>query len=141
MPLAFFFVSNVLWIIINVEVGSKFKSMHIMIFLLLLSSGMLQHAKNQNFKNVQFYGRSQDFFGGLFFKNIQKNFQKIFKKFLKISKNFLKKIAKMHYLSIVYTQFNRAWVQFLRFWTKKAICRKFLRKFSKVFLRKLLKMH
>ena len=39
----------------------------------------------------------------------------------------------MHYFSIVFSQFNKAWGQFLRVWRKNAIFRKFLRKFSKIF--------
>ena len=40
--------------------------------------------------------------------NIPKNFQKIVKRFSKIFKNFLKKIAKMHYFRLVFSQFNQA---------------------------------
>ena len=105
------------------------------------------------------HGRSQDFFSGgggetLFQKNFQKilkkyskniqkilknskNFQKYSKNIWKIFKNFLKKFAKNAYFSIVFSQFNEATGQFLRVWTKNAICRKFLRTFSKIFLRKL----
>ena len=75
------------------------------------------------------HGRSQDFFrgGGTLF---QKKFQKILRKFLTI---FLRKLLKMHYFSLVFSQFKKAWGNFLRVWTKNAICRKFLRKFSKSF--------
>ena len=38
----------------------------------------------------------------------------------------------MHYLSIVFSQFNNTCVNFFRVWTKNAICRKCLRKFSKI---------
>ena len=112
-----------------------------------------------------YHERSQNFFwGGTLFqkilkkfsKNIQKTFkkiQKIFKNTQKISKNFkkystdfrkflkifLRKMLKMHYFSIVFSQFNKARGQFLRVWTKNATCRKFLRKFWKNFLKKIVK--
>ena len=38
-------------------------------------------------------------------------------------------------------KFNKPSIQILRVWTKNAICRKFVRKFSKIFLWKLRKMH
>ena len=100
-------------------------------------------------KDQVLHGRSQDFFrgGGTLFqkifqkilkefsKNVQIIFQKIFKKISKTFKNFLMKIAKMHYFRLVFSQFNQAWGQFLRVWTKNAISRKF----SKNFLQKIVK--
>ena len=59
------------------------------------------------------HGRSQDFFRGEHF----------FKKFQKILKN-IKKISK------IFKKINKPSIQFMRVWTKNAICRKFLRKFS-----------
>ena len=53
------------------------------------------------------YGRRQDFFLG----NTSK-----------ILKDFHKQIAKMHYFSIFFKQFNKACVKFLRGWTKNANC-------------------
>ena len=51
----------------------------------------------------------------------------------KIFKMFLKKIAKMHYFSILFTKFHKAIIPFLRVWTKNdASSKKFLRKFSKI---------
>ena len=86
-----------------------------------------------------------------FVKKFSKNFQKIFKNFQKNSKNFrkflkffLRKLLKMYYFSISFSQVNKAGGQFLRVWTKNASCRNFLRKFwkfPKVCLRKLWKMH
>ena len=100
-------------------------------------------------------GVARNFFGGnTFSKNSQKilkNFQKyskniqtiskIFKKILKNFKKFqkiiIRKVLKVHNFSRVFSQFNKARGQFLRVWAKNSNCRKFLRKFSKVFLRKL----
>ena len=62
--------------------------------------------------------------------------QEILRKFAKIFKIILKKIAKMQYFSTFFTKFNKPCVKCLRVWTKNAICRSFLRKFSKVFYRK-----
>ena len=67
------------------------------------------------------------------FKNIQKIFQKFSKKFRKFLIIFLRKLLKMDYFSLVFSQLNKARGQFLRVWMKSAICRKFLRKFSKIF--------
>ena len=39
----------------------------------------------------------------------------------------------MHYFSILFTESNHAWVQFLSVWMKNAFCGKFLRKLSKKF--------
>ena len=50
----------------------------------------------------------------------------------------------MHYFRLVFSQFNQAWGQFLRVWTKNAISRKFLRKFWKIFKsfrKKIAKIH
>ena len=65
-------------------------------------------------------------------KKFLKIFSKISKNLWKIFKNFLKKFAKMHYFSIVFSQFNEARRQVLWVWTKTAICRKFLKKVSYV---------
>ena len=61
--------------------------------------------------------------------NFQKNYKKISKNFQKI---FLRKLLKMDYFSIIFSQLNKWWGQFLRVRTKNAICRNFLRKFSKI---------
>ena len=69
------------------------------------------------------------------FKNFQKyakNFKKISKIFRKFLKFFLRKLLKIHYFSIGFSQVNNAGRQFLRVWTKKAICKKFMGKFSKI---------
>ena len=71
--------------------------------------------------------------GDTFSKKFSKNSKRIFKKysnnfpknFQKIFKDFLKKIAKMHYFRLVFSQFNQALGQFLRVWTKKIIYWKF----------------
>ena len=75
-------------------------------------------------------GLARIFFGGgnTFSKNISKKLKKIkkiFKNIQKISKNFrkflkifLRKLLKMHYFSIVFSQFNEARAQFLRVWIK-----------------------
>ena len=47
-----------------------------------------------------------------------KKISKMFGKFLKI---FLRNLLKMHYFSIVFSQFNEAMGQFLQVWTKNAI--------------------
>ena len=82
--------------------------------------------------------RSQDLFwwGTLFQKNFQKIcikdsiiFQKNLKKFRKFLKIFLRKMLKMDYFRIVFSQFNNARGQFLRVWTENAICRKIKKKF------------
>ena len=87
-------------------------------------------------------GVARIFSGGNTFKKFSKNFQKYskdfqekFKKFSKIFKNFLKKIAKMLYYSIVFSQLNNAPGQVLGVWTKNAIFRMLLIKFSKIFKR------
>ena len=86
------------------------------------------------------HGRSQDFFGGegTLSKNIQIFSKKYFRQFLKI---FLRKLLKMQYVSIVFSQFNNAWGQLLRDWTKNAM-QEIFEKHSKIFkgfLRKLRK--
>ena len=92
-------------------------------------------------------GVARIFSGGEhFFKNCQKIFKKFSKNFQKISKIFkifFTKIAKMHYFSIVFSQFNMAWVQFFTFGRKTKFAGNLwenFRKFSNVFLPKLLKM-
>ena len=87
-------------------------------------------------------GVARIFFGGghifkkfskNFLKNFQKQstkFQKNLKNFQKNYKNFVKKIAKNGFPSIFFKKFNKPSIQFLRVWTKNAICRQFLRKFS-----------
>ena len=72
------------------------------------------------------------------FQKISKNFQKITKNFSKNYKFFQQKQLKMDSFSIFCTKFNKPSIQFLRVWTKNAICCKFLRRFSKIVLRKLL---
>ena len=59
--------------------------------------------------------------------------EKISKNVRKCLKVFLRKLLKIHYFRNVFSQFTNAWGQFLRVWTKNAICRKFLRKLSKIF--------
>ena len=83
------------------------------------------------------HGPSQDFFRGgeHFFKNISKKLKKIkkiFKNIQKISKNFrkflkifLRKLQKMHYFSIFFSQFNEAMAQFLRVLTKTQFAENF----------------
>ena len=44
--------------------------------------------------------------------------RKFLRKFSKILKNFLKKIEKMHYFRLVFSQFNQAWVNFSAFGRK-----------------------
>ena len=65
------------------------------------------------------------------FKKFQKNFPKLSKKVQKNYKNFVKKIAKNGVLSIFFKKFNKPSIPFLRVWTKKASCRKFLENFGK----------
>ena len=96
------------------------------------------------------HGRSRDFFVGggtqfkKFFKKYSKRFQSNFKNFRTILKIFVRKILKLHYFSIGFSQANKARGQFLSVWTKNAICRKWLSIFSKIFknfLKKIAKMH
>ena len=97
------------------------------------------------------HGGRQDFSRGETlqknFKKLSKSFENIFKKFkhgtkifwtfLKI---FLRKMLIMHYFTIAFSQFNKAWGQVLGVWTKNIICRKSLRKFSQIFKNFLMKI-
>ena len=60
------------------------------------------------------FGRTTQFVG---------NFEKIFK-------NFPKKIAKMHYFSIFFNEFNKPCVNLLQIWSKNANCVEILRKLN-----------
>ena len=79
---------------------------------------------------------------------MSKNLQKFFKKFQIIFRNILKfffrTFLNIHYFSIGFSKCNNAPRDFLRVWTKSAICRKFMRKFSNIskrFHKKIAKMH
>ena len=80
------------------------------------------------------------FGGGTLFQKIFEIYAKIFKKFsTKITKKFVKKIAKNGFLRIFFKKCNKPSIQFLRVWTKNAICREFLEKIFKKITKKFLK--
>ena len=74
------------------------------------------------------------------FKKYSKNFKKISKIFRIFLQIFLRKLLKIRYFSIIFSKFIMARCQFLRVWTKNAISKKTLSKFSEIF-RKIVKMH
>ena len=135
-------------------VANKLRLMYFFELLLFLFfyGQITKSRKFSRFFKTCLNGRSQDFFGGgntfrKFSKNLFRKLRKmhylayeILIKFSKIFIKFLKKIGKMHYFSIFSKQFNKPCVNFCAF-GRKTNQLEFLRKFSKNFLRKLLKMH